>query len=125
MQSGEELAQLALVEPADSVVSADEAYLDLVAEACPRVIDAKSPWTYQQSNAVAEIAAALSANLGFDAGSIREIRRAARLQDLGKLAVSNLILDKPGRLTGNWELRIVNSHEFPIPNSQFPISCIR
>ncbi len=109
LQTGDELAQLALVEPADSVVSADEAYLDLVAEAFARVIDAKSPWTYQHSNGVAEIAAVLSANLGFDAGSIREIRRAALLHDLGKLAVSNLILDKPGRLTDE-EMAIVKRH---------------
>ena len=72
--TGNELVQLALVEPADSVVSADEEYFDLVAEAFARVIDAKSPWTYQHSNGVAKIAAALSANLGFDAGAIREIR---------------------------------------------------
>ncbi len=109
LQRGDELRQVVLVEPADSVVSLDEEYVDVVAEAFARVIDAKSPWTYQHSNGVAEIAAAISANLGFDAWSIREIRRAALLHDLGKLGVSNLILDKPGRLTAD-EMAIGQRH---------------
>ena len=77
---------MALLQPAESVVSVDEEYVDVVAEAFARVIDAKSPWTYQHSNGVAEIAAAISANLGFDAWSIREIRRAALLHDLASWA---------------------------------------
>ena len=36
--------------------------------------------------------------MGVDAPRIRDLRRAALLHDLGKLGVSNLVLDKPGRL---------------------------
>jgi HD-GYP domain-containing protein (c-di-GMP phosphodiesterase class II) len=37
--------------------------------------------------------------LGFDEPSVRELGRAALLHDIGKLSVSNRILDKPGPLT--------------------------
>jgi putative nucleotidyltransferase with HDIG domain len=70
-----------------------------VAEAFARVIDAKSPWTYRHSHGVAEVAVSLGQSLGFAPGDLRELRRAALLHDLGKLGVSNLILDKPGKLS--------------------------
>jgi HD-GYP domain-containing protein (c-di-GMP phosphodiesterase class II) len=37
--------------------------------------------------------------LGLEAATVRDLRRAARLHDIGKLAISNRILDRPGRLT--------------------------
>jgi HD-GYP domain-containing protein (c-di-GMP phosphodiesterase class II) len=41
----------------------------------------------------------LAAALGADDDELSGLRRAALLHDVGKLAVSNRILDKPGRLT--------------------------
>jgi HD-GYP domain-containing protein (c-di-GMP phosphodiesterase class II) len=37
--------------------------------------------------------------LGLDEPAVRELRRAALLHDIGKLSISNRILDKPGPLT--------------------------
>jgi HD-GYP domain-containing protein (c-di-GMP phosphodiesterase class II) len=37
--------------------------------------------------------------LGLGAVGLRDLRRAALLHDIGKLAISNRILDKPGKLT--------------------------
>ncbi|HEX2078970.1 MAG TPA: HD domain-containing phosphohydrolase, partial [Longimicrobium sp.] len=37
--------------------------------------------------------------MGFSAEGLRDLRRAALLHDVGKLGVSNRILDKPGKLT--------------------------
>jgi putative nucleotidyltransferase with HDIG domain len=91
--------QIAAFEPVDQVVIADQARLDLVAEAFARVIDAKSPWTYSHSTGVARLAGEVGQHLGLSALESRELRRAALLHDLGKLGVSNLILDKPGKLT--------------------------
>jgi HD-GYP domain-containing protein (c-di-GMP phosphodiesterase class II) len=85
-------------EPADRVVRADDTRLDRVAAAFARVIDAKSPFTARHSEEVARWAVAIGDELGFDPGSLRDLRRAGLLHDIGKLAVSNRILDKPGRL---------------------------
>jgi putative nucleotidyltransferase with HDIG domain len=63
------------------------------------VVDAKSPWTFQHSTRVAEIAVGVSAQFGCTPEVQRDIRRAALLHDIGKLGVSNLILDKPGKPT--------------------------
>ena len=47
--------------------------------------------------------------LGFDAATRRDLRRAGLLHDIGKLAISNLILDKPGKLT-DAEFALVKEH---------------
>jgi HD-GYP domain-containing protein (c-di-GMP phosphodiesterase class II) len=98
--SGEELeAQLAAFEPQEQVLTANEDRLDRVAEAFARVIDAKSPWTYRHSEGVAEIAVGIGEILGFGPRELRDLRRAALIHDVGKLGISNLILDSPGQLT--------------------------
>jgi HD-GYP domain-containing protein (c-di-GMP phosphodiesterase class II) len=90
---------LRAMEPADRVIVADEAGIDRVAGAFARVIDAKSPWTYRHSSGVAATAVAIGELLGYRRPELRKLRHAALLHDLGKLGVSNLILDKPGKLT--------------------------
>jgi HD-GYP domain-containing protein (c-di-GMP phosphodiesterase class II) len=92
-------ARVAALEPDDRLVIADEARLDRVAEAFAQVIDAKSPFTARHSERVAAIAVATATTLGFSDESLRDLRRAGLLHDIGKLAISNLILDKPGKLT--------------------------
>ena len=109
LREGDLMMQIASVEPADRTVGADDARLDEVAEAFARVIDAKSPWTYRHSNGVAEISLVLGGRLGLDEPALRELKRAALLHDLGKLGVSNLILDKPGKLNET-ELMAMRRH---------------
>ena len=87
------------VEPPDRMVTADENRLDRVADGFAAVIDAKSPWTHEHSARVSAIATGMSKFLGFDEPVVRELRRAALLHDIGKLSISNRILDKPGPLT--------------------------
>jgi HD-GYP domain-containing protein (c-di-GMP phosphodiesterase class II) len=87
------------VEPRDRVLSADEARLDQVAEGFAAVIDAKSPWTHEHCGRVCAIAIGMAQLMDFDERSLRQLRRAALLHDLGKLSISNRILDKPGPLT--------------------------
>ncbi len=93
------LGELSRWEPEDAVLLADEACLDRVAEAFAKVVDAKSPWTYQHSTRVAEIAVGVAQQFGCSAELERDLRRAALLHDIGKLGVSNTILDKPGKPT--------------------------
>jgi putative nucleotidyltransferase with HDIG domain len=87
------------VEPPDRVLRADDARLDRVAEAFAGIVDAKSPYTAQHCAGVAEIADGMAATMGVDDATRRLLRRAALLHDVGKLGVSNRILDKPGALS--------------------------
>lgn len=104
-----DLQHLARVEPAAATLDVDQDRLDLFATAFARVIDAKSPWTFAHSNGVADTAAAIAGVLGFAADATRTLRRAALLHDIGKLGVSNLILDKPEKLTDE-EFRAMQAH---------------
>ena len=91
--------ELSRWEPEDALLLADEACLDRVSEAFARVVDAKSPWTYEHSTRVAQIAVGVARQFGCAPELERDIRRAALLHDIGKLGVSNMILDKPGKPT--------------------------
>ena len=86
-------------EPMDRLLTADDERLDRIVDAFAGVVDAKSPWTYRHSDRASVIAISLATALGTDAEAVSDLRRAARLHDIGKLAISNRILDKPGRLT--------------------------
>jgi putative nucleotidyltransferase with HDIG domain len=91
------------VEPTDRVERADADRLDRVAEAFASIVDAKSPYTARHCAGVAEIADGIAATIGLDRPTRRLLRRGALLHDIGKLGVSNRILDKPGSLTnGEW-----------------------
>jgi HD-GYP domain-containing protein (c-di-GMP phosphodiesterase class II) len=96
-------------EPADRVITAGEERLDRVADAFARVIDAKSPYTARHSSEVARWAVATGAVLGLPPEGLRDLRRAGLLHDIGKLAVSSRILDKPGRLDDD-ELAAIREH---------------
>ena len=85
-------------EPEDLQDTADEERLDSIAEAFAKIIDAKSPYTFRHSEGVAEIAVGIAEQLGYSPRARRDLRRAALLHDVGKLGVSNRILDKPGKL---------------------------
>ena len=92
-------ADLTPVEPPDQVLLADQNRLDQIADAFAEVIDAKSPWTHRHCKRVCAIATGIGELLGFDDGTLRELGRAALLHDIGKLSISNRILDKDGPLT--------------------------
>lgn len=118
------VAALRAHEPADQVAVATDERLDLVAEAFARVIDAKSPWTYQHSNGVAELAVAMGRRFAMPAEELRQLRRAALLHDVGKLGVSSLILDKPGKLTDE-ELQAMRRHPAHTHAILDRVSCFR
>ncbi len=82
----------------------DDDYLDDIAAAFGEVVDSKSPYTSGHCDRVSLFADLIAEELGLSDGDRRWIRRAALLHDIGKLGVSNSILDKPGRLEGEeWE----------------------
>lgn len=97
-------AYVLAMEPGRQSVMADEDYLDDIAAGFARVIDAKSPYTSGHSDRVALFTDLIAEELGMPAAERRSLKRAALLHDIGKLGVSNSVLDKPGRLEGEeWE----------------------
>jgi HD-GYP domain-containing protein (c-di-GMP phosphodiesterase class II) len=91
------------------VRTAGDEELDRVADAFARVIDAKSPFTARHSSEVARWAVSTGAVMGVSADGLRDLRRAGLLHDVGKLAVSSRILDKPGRLDPE-EMAAIREH---------------
>lgn len=87
------------LEPGSTPMLATDDRLDATAYAFAAVIDAKTPFTYRHSTNVAKYAVGIATSLGADATLLRDVLRAGLLHDIGKLGVSNRILDKPGRLT--------------------------
>ena len=79
-------------------VLVDDDYLDDIAAAFAQIIDSKSPYTSNHSERVTVFADLIAAQLGLTPEHRRWLRRAALLHDIGKLGVSNAILDKPGKL---------------------------
>ena len=86
------------LEPVRDLITVDEDYLDDIARAFAQVIDTKSPFTSGHSERVAVYADMVAAELGFTLERRRWLQRAALLHDIGKLGVSNSILDKNGTL---------------------------
>ena len=79
-------------------LAADPERIDDIAVGFAQVVDAKSPWTRRHCEGVRELATAIARRQGLPAVEVRQIERAALLHDVGKLGVSNAVLDKPGRL---------------------------
>src|SRR5690606_29575379 len=71
---------------------------DLVARTFADIVDAKSPFTERHSVLVASYADVIGEQYGLDEAARKQLRRAGLLHDIGKLAVSNRILDKAGGL---------------------------
>ena len=86
------------LEPARHSVPLDDDYLDEIAEAFGQIIDAKSPYTAGHSARVALYTDLIAEQLGLGPERRRWLRRGALLHDMGKLGVSNAVLDKPGQL---------------------------
>lgn len=92
------------LEPARDEVQLDDDYLDDIATAFGQIVDAKSPYTSGHSARVAFYADMIAEVVGLSAVRRRWLKRAALLHDLGKLGVSNSVLDKPGKLeTDEWD----------------------
>jgi len=86
------------LEPAQFEIPLDDDYLDEIAAAFGQIVDAKSPYTQGHSVRVADYADGVALELGLTNTRRRWLKRGALLHDVGKLGVSNAILDKPDRL---------------------------
>lgn len=89
-------------------------YMDdiiVIAKIFAKIIDDTSPYTAAHSQNVAKVAKCLALYTGFSEVESEKLYLAGLLHDIGKLAVPNEILMKPGTLTDN-EYAIVKQHPY-------------
>lgn len=97
----------------DSTV--EEKKADIYAEYAPTIyaltaaIDAKDHYTFNHSKRVAYYAMKLAYAYGMAEDFVRIIKEAALLHDIGKIGISEQILNKPGKLNEE-EFEVIKSH---------------
>lgn len=75
------------------------------------IIDFRSRFTATHSSGIAASAEAIAGIMDFTEDDRKMMKMAGYLHDLGKLAVPNEILEKPGRLTEE-EFRVIRKHPY-------------
>ena len=83
--------------------------LDGIIHAMSLVVETRDPYTAGHQRRVADLAATIARTMGLSEWTIRGIRVAGLLHDVGKLSVPAEILSKPGKLTQT-EFDIIKSH---------------
>jgi putative nucleotidyltransferase with HDIG domain len=78
-------------------------------EGLAATVDARDAYTAGHSRRVRHISLAIGAELGLPAGDLEVLAQAALLHDIGKIAIPDVILLKPGRLTAE-EWRVMQTH---------------
>lgn len=78
-------------------------------ESMADVVDRRDPYTYQHSQDVAAYAVRTARRLHLPDRDVEMIRLAARVHDLGKIAVPDAVLHKEGRLTDE-EFALMKKH---------------
>jgi diguanylate cyclase (GGDEF)-like protein/PAS domain S-box-containing protein len=74
-----------------------------------RILAERHPELHEHSGAVAAMARAVGERLGIDAEQLDDLERAAELHDIGKMAIPDAILNKPGPLDAE-EWRFMRRH---------------
>lgn len=77
--------------------------------AIAKTVDAKDENTSQHSQRVSHYAVLIAKKLGFSDEECENLRKAALLHDLGKIAIPDRILNKPAKLTDE-EYAVMKSH---------------
>jgi HD-GYP domain-containing protein (c-di-GMP phosphodiesterase class II) len=78
-------------------------------EAMADVVDKRDPYTAEHSRRVADNAAVIAGAMNLSRDEVSTIRLAARVHDLGKIAVPDHVLSKAGRLTDE-EFSLMKQH---------------
>ncbi|BDI30669.1 metal-dependent phosphohydrolase [Capsulimonas corticalis] len=94
-----------------AIEMATESRIDSICDAFAQIVDAKSPFTGQHSSRVRDYSVQIARGLGISGARLTTMRRAALLHDVGKLAVPNTILDKPGK-PDEEEWKCIRLHPF-------------
>lgn len=92
-------------------IEIDFSDISLISELFRNIIDFRSRFTSTHSSGVAASASMLSRIFGLTETEIGLMGVAGNLHDIGKLAIPNSILDKPGKLTKS-EMAVMKSHTY-------------
>ena len=84
------------------------AYLEFVGSLAS-ALDARDPYTAGHSGRVSELSCATAMALGVAGDDVNDIRIGALLHDIGKIGISDTVLQKPGKLTEQ-EFALVKQH---------------
>ncbi len=76
-----------------------------------KIVDSKSPFTRRHSSGLEEKAENMGRFYGWSEEKVIMLKISASLHDLGKLAIPNIILDKPAQLDSD-EMEIMKSHVY-------------
>ena len=94
-----------------------------------RIIQHRAPELSAHGNAVAELSVQAGRGLGISGGELEALRRAAELHDIGKVAIPDAILEKPGPLSDE-EWRFMEQHTvlgeriLSAADSLAPLGCV-
>ena len=92
-------------------IEIDFSDISLMAELFRNIVDFKSRFTSAHSSGVAASASMISKIFGLMETEIGLMEVAGNLHDIGKLAIPNSILDKPGKLSKE-EMAVMKSHTY-------------
>jgi diguanylate cyclase (GGDEF)-like protein len=83
----------------DSAHEEDAHHAQTLANALALAVDAKDPYTRSHSQTVANLSAAIGAELGVDEERLGHLRLAGLIHDVGKIGIPDAILRKPAKLS--------------------------
>lgn len=91
-----------------SIQKVEDGYLDTV-KALSNAIEANDSYTKGHTEKVAEYSLLIGRQMGLDESSIKQLEYAALLHDIGKIGISDQIINKPGKLSSE-EYDIIKLH---------------
>ncbi len=109
LESGNYIKLLQRYPEMSRTIGLDE--LEDIAELFAKIVDNKSPYTAMHSSGLADKVTRMAEIIGMDKHTVRKLRTAALLHDIGKLAVSDEILLYPGRLSDR-EMDVMKQHAY-------------
>ena len=87
----------------------DKQLIREIIESFAKVIDIKDSYTQGHSSRVAKYTKMLAEELGYDEDTVEKYYNIALMHDIGKIAIPDSVLNKPGKLTDE-EYNIIKSH---------------
>ena len=100
------------LEPESRLIYMDDKRFNNIATVFSQIVDAKSLFTNGHSTRVAKYSKLMGKELGLAEDRLTLLNQGALLHDLGKLGISNTILDKPDRLTSEEWLQVKNHAKY-------------